>query len=1271
MKRALLALAAACAGLLVLLVGGAVAGLPGGTPITSSITAPADDATLPAAPFAVTGTASVGVGAPVADTTLIYIVDVSGSTTTPTGSTGRCPRQNVYDSTADTTLDCELLAVRDLNQAAIATGTVAKIGFIAFAGTGIDTLASISSAAALDLSPLGGVSTLTAPDANEFTPSPGMTTAFPPATNLDWVVQSAYLGASTGPIPIGWPTRGAQDGFTLFGPHDVGIQTNYYAALTALKNLLLATTTTNKVVAFLSDGAPNQTVQGQPLASALSALPSTGLKIYTFAVGSVATCGNPSPTLNGSLAQISAHFGTTCQVLPDPSDAATIVPAVISSQLTSVGLTVDGVAQPGVTTTPSLPVTGPGSASFTKSLNLPARSTPYAICATASGKDGAGNGSSDPSCIHVTIQAPPTVTLDGGPAGVGPVPEGSAASLTGTVSGATSTSWSVSGGTGHCTFADATAVPTSVTCDDNGSYTVTLTASDGVNPPVAASEPLTVNNVDPVPTLALSPGTIPLHGTVLAHTTIVDPGTNDTQTCSNAWGDGTPPTLGCDDSHVYDTAGTYSVTTTVTDDDGGIGVSTASVFVNAPPTANVIAAFGNEGSPIPLFATASDPDHDPLSYHWAATPAAGVDPGASCSFSDPSALAPTVTCNDDGNWSLTLTVSDNVNIDVVATTTLAVANVAPTATLAVTPGTIPLHATASAHTTIGDAGSNDTQTCSISWGDGIVTPGCDQSHTYDFAGLQNVVVTVTDDDGGSTTASATLLVNAPPVVSVSNASGNEGSAVPLSATATDVNGDPLSYHWSATAGSGVDAGAACAFGNANALATTITCTDDGTWTITLTVSDNVNIDVVATGTLTVSNVAPTATLAVTPGAIPLHGSVSAHATVADVGSNDTQTCTIAWGDGTPATTGCDGSHTYDVVGPKTVTVTVTDDDGGSTTATAAVLVNTPPTVTVANAAGTEGSAIALSATATDPNSTDTLTYAWTAAPLGTVDAGAICAFSNPAALGSSITCTDDGVWTVTLTVSDGVNTAVASTGTVTVANAAPTLTVSGPTAGASSRNVTFNGIVTDPGSNDTQTCLINWGDGTTSTISVAGGFCNATHSYAASLSGATIDASATDDDGGASAHVTRVLTFNRAPVCTNVRAIPSELWPPNGEFRLVLLSGATDPDGDHITYKVVSITQDEALGKFDDEHHWYDDHDNDRYKKTQKLVPDAVRGIGPVFFLRAWRDPHGDGRVYTIAFTVTDSNGASCSGTTTVSVRHDEHHPAVKTPGVSVNSFGN
>ncbi len=51
------------------------------------------------------GTASVGQRAAIANTTLIYIVDVSGSTTEPTGVPGKCPRQNVYDFAPDTTLD--------------------------------------------------------------------------------------------------------------------------------------------------------------------------------------------------------------------------------------------------------------------------------------------------------------------------------------------------------------------------------------------------------------------------------------------------------------------------------------------------------------------------------------------------------------------------------------------------------------------------------------------------------------------------------------------------------------------------------------------------------------------------------------------------------------------------------------------------------------------------------------------------------------------------------------------------------------------------------------------------------------------------------------------------------------------------------------------------------------------------------------------------------------------------------------------------------------
>jgi hypothetical protein len=90
---------------------------------------------------------------------------------------------------------------------------------------------------------------------------------------------------------------------------------------------------------------------------------------------------------------------------------------------------------------------------------------------------------------------------------------------------------------------------------------------------------------------------------------------------------------------------------------------------------------GDEGSPVSLTGDASDPDGNPLTTTWTYTAGAGVDGSASCSFGDVGALVTTVTCTDDGEFTLTLSAQETGtgNPAVTSTAKLTIANVAPTA----------------------------------------------------------------------------------------------------------------------------------------------------------------------------------------------------------------------------------------------------------------------------------------------------------------------------------------------------------------------------------------------------------------------------------------------------------------------------------------------------------------------------------------------------------------------------------------------------------------
>lgn len=152
--------------------------------------------------------------------------------------------------------------------------------------------------------------------------------------------------------------------------------------------------------------------------------------------------------------------------------------------------------------------------------------------------------------------------------------------------------------------------------------------------------------------------------------------------------------------------------------------------------------------------------------------------------------------------------------------------------------------------------------------------------------------------------------------------------------------------------------------------------------------------------------------------------------------------------------------------------------------------------------------------------------------------------------------------------------------------------------------------------------------------------------------GVEICGNGVDDDGDGATDE----GCNEPPDCTTVTSDAPTLWPPNHKYRMITLGGATDADGDTVTLTITGVTQDEALNGLGD----------------GDTSPDAKTGpASNKVFVRAERSGTGDGRVYRIAFTGSDGNGGTCTGSVKVGVPHDQG--AGKTPvdsGQTVNSFG-
>jgi hypothetical protein len=106
----------------------------------------------------------------------------------------------------------------------------------------------------------------------------------------------------------------------------------------------------------------------------------------------------------------------------------------------------------------------------------------------------------------------------------------------------------------------------------------------------------------------------------------------------------------------------------------------------------------------------------------------------------------------------------------------------------------------------------------------------------------------------------------------------------------------------------------------------------------------------------------------------------------------------------------------------------------------------------------------------------------------------------------------------------------------------------------------------------------------------------------------------------------------------------------------VTLGGATDPDGDLLALTIGSVTQDEPLNGMGD----------------GDTAPDARRvAASHQIRLRAERSGKGNGRIYRIAYLVSDGKGGTCKGTVDVGVPRDQAKGGKPVDsGQTVNSFG-
>lgn len=346
--------------------------------------------------------------------------------------------------------------------------------------------------------------------------------------------------------------------------------------------------------------------------------------------------------------------------------------------------------------------------------------------------------------LGVTANAVPT-------SGSAPMPVSFSSTPTGGIPPYTY-NWDFGDGTAHGTTQNP-----SHTYDAAGVYTATLTVTDSDSPAASASAPaITITVGAPLsagasanPTSGSAPMPVAFTGTVSGGT--------PPYTYNWNYGDGTAHGTTQSPSHTYASAGTFSATLTVTDNQSH-SVTTSPITISVGPPLSVSGSgYPTSGSaPMPVsFSSAPTGGTPPYSYDW--------------NYGDGSAHGttqnPSHTYASAGSFTASLTVSDSAS----HTASITPISLTVTAPLSGSASATPSSGSVPFTTTLAATASGGTPPYAYGWnfGDGSAS-GSGQSvgHTYNSIGTFTATVTVTDSAPSphSVTATTTVTVKPPPPV---------------------------------------------------------------------------------------------------------------------------------------------------------------------------------------------------------------------------------------------------------------------------------------------------------------------------------------------------------------------------------------------------------------------------------------------------------------------------------------------------------------------------